>query len=517
MAGRRGAGGGGRHRDLGEQLRELVVEVAAVRRALIANVGEVEAVQRQLAEADALASSYRFRILDDGRIEDLDKVVVGGPGSRLDDEDLYRIRQVRPDLVERVKRLLAQAEDADAELTKVLRDADLNLMETGDGSLADAAALGEARGLAETVEPPPPGTPADNARWWESLPAETRAAMAEAPPPWLGNMDGIPAVVRHTANINRLDDERTVLQGQAAQLRSRLNQPYPGPGGRLQKSLDQQELQRLDDKLKSLDQINNVMERGDRQLLVMDSSGERMKAAVAIGDVDKASHVAVFTPGLESAVEKGSLGDYDQSMNLLKADAQALVARDGGNVATVTWMGYEAPQLNETLEPTDSVVADNAARRGADRLADFYRGINESRTNDPHLVAVGHSYGSSTTGYALQHEGTGVDSAVVMGSPGIGTPHYSTIGVPDGQIYNLESKWDPVADLGRFGFDPSNMPGVDNLSTSDAVAADGRQLKESAGHGTGGGGGYLDKGTTSQYNVGVIVAGKPDLAVDARG
>jgi len=330
-------------------------------------------------------------------------------------------------------------------------------------------------------------------------------------------MDGIPAAIRHTANFNRIDDERAMLQAEATRIRSKMDGPYPGPGGRHLRAQDELELRRVDDKLKSLEEIEDVVGRGGRQLLVMDSSGERMKAAVAIGDVDRASHVAVFTPGLESAIEKGSLRDYDQSMNLLKTDAQALVAREGGNVAAVTWMGYEAPQLDETLDPADSVATDNAAKRGANDLADFYRGINESRTNDPHLVAVGHSYGSTTTGYALQQEGTGVDSAVVMGSPGLGTPHYSTINVPGGQVYNLESRNDPVADLGRFGFDPYNMPGIDNLSTRDALTADGRHLQESVGHLTGGGTGYLDKGTTSQYNVGVVVAGRPDLAADTHG
>jgi alpha/beta hydrolase family protein len=506
-----------RHRALGELLRELVVEVAAVRRALLATVAEVENVQRQLTEADALASSYRFRIHDDGRIEDLEHVVTGGPGSRLGEEDYHRLHQVRPDLEDRVKRLLAQAHDADAELTKVLRDADRNLMESDARTLAEAAASGDARGLAETMEPPPPGTPADNARWWESLPAETRAAMAESPPAWLGNMDGIPAEIRHTANVNRIDDERAMLQAEAARLRSKMDGTYPGPGGGLARSRDEEELKRAEDKLKSLDEIENVVGRGDRQLLVMDSSGERMKAAVAIGNVDTASHVAVFTPGLESAVEKGSLRDYDSAMAGVRDEAQRQVARDGGQVATVTWLGYEAPQLNETLEPSDSVATDNPAKRGAVGLADFYRGINESRPHDPHLVALGHSYGSTTTGYALQQEGTGVDAALVMGSPGLGTPHHSELNVPEGQLYNLESRGDPVADFGRFGSDPSNMPGVDNLSTREAVTADGQRLSESAGHNTGGGSGYLDKGTTSQYNVAKVVAGRPDLAADSMG
>ncbi|MGW1681063.1 alpha/beta hydrolase [Saccharopolyspora sp. NPDC002376] len=511
-----------RHRDLGEKLRELVVEVAAVRRALIENVDEVQAVQRQLAEADSLASSYRFHICDDGRIEDLEHVVVGGPGSRLDDEDRYRMEQIRPDLVDRVKRLLTQADDADAELTKVLRDADLNMMETNEnGSLADAAALGDARGLAETVEPPPPGTPAENARWWNSLPAETRAAMAEAPPAWLGNMDGIPATIRHTANVNRLDDERMMLQAQADRLRSKMDKPYPGPGGRFNRSLDQAELDRVDAKLQSLDEIEKVLgpEHDKRQLLVMDSSGERMKAAVATGNVDTASHVAVFTPGLESRVEDG-LKPYDSAMARLQKDAahQSLRYGDGGEVATVTWIGYEAPQLSETLDPADSVATDNPAKHGAEDLANFYRGINESRSTEPHLVALGHSYGSTTTGYALQQDGTGVDDAVVMGSPGMGTPHHSMINVPDGNLYNLESDWDPVADVGRFGSDPSNMPGVDNLSTHDAVSPDGQHLVRSTGHNTGNDGtGYLDAGTTSQYNVGVIVGGVPERAVDAKG
>ncbi|MFR9730180.1 alpha/beta hydrolase [Saccharopolyspora sp. MS10] len=507
------------HAKLGERLRELVLEISTVRTTTIATADEVRAISTELAELDALARAQHFSIADDGSVDDLG-TPPGIPEDEVRSVNEDRYRRVRPDLTERVRLLVARADDADGELAKVLGDADEDLMDTrGAKTLADAAALGDARGIGETIEPPPPGDPAHNAEWWKSLPAETRSALAAAPPPWLGNMDGIPASVRHTANVNRIDDERATLQAEAGRLRSAANERHPGPGGDLVRSRYQRELDQVEAKLTSLDNVEKVLEQGNRQLLTLDTSGERTKAAVGIGDVDTAEHVTVFTPGMDSNVEGGSLGDYDRSMDLLAQDAQAQSDQygDGGEVAAVTWLGYEAPQLSETLDPSDSVASSAPAKRGAEDLADFYRGINESRADDPNLVAMGHSYGSTTTGYALQEEGTGVDAALTMGSPGVGTPNPDKINVPDGQLYNLESKWDAVADLGRFGGDPSWKPGIDDLSTGDAVAPDGQRLKESSWHGTGGPTGYLTRGNTSQYNASVIAAGIPDRAVDRWG
>ncbi|WP_338598287.1 alpha/beta hydrolase [Saccharopolyspora sp. SCSIO 74807] len=506
----------GKHRELGERMRELVTEVSTVRSTVIATADEVLAVREQLAEADALARAYNFRIGDGGDIEDL-----GTPPDTPPDQaravDSDRHRKVRPELADRVEQILQRADDADGELAKVLRDADKDLIDTrGAHNLAEAAKLGDARGLGETIEPPAGGTPAQHADWWKSLPAETKSALATAPPPWLGNMDGIPAAVRHTANVNRIDDERAALQARATQLQSAVDKPQAGPGGHLVQSRYQRQLDQVQAKLTSLDNVESTMARGNRQLLVLDTSGERTKAAVGIGNVDTAEHVTVFTPGMDSAVERGSLGDYDRSMDMLAQDAQLQSDQygDGGKVAAVTWLGYEAPQLSETADPSDSVASSGGAERGGEKLSDFYRGINESRPDDPNLVAMGHSYGSTTTGYALQENGTGVDAALTMGSPGIGTPMASDLNVPDDRLYNLESDQDVVADLGHFGGDPSWKPGIDELSTEDAVAPDGQQLKESTGHNTGGPDGYLNRGNTSQYNASVVAAGLPDRAVD---
>ena len=60
------------------------------------------------------------------------------------------------------------------------------------------------------------------------------------------------------------------------------------------------------------------------------------------------------------------------------------------------------------------------ARAGAVSLARFYDGIQGARDAGPaHLTAIGHSYGSLTTGLALQQPGDhGVSDAIFYGSPG---------------------------------------------------------------------------------------------------
>jgi hypothetical protein len=270
------------------------------------------------------------------------------------------------------------------------------------------------------------------------------------------------------------------------------------------------------EKLAGLDAIESLLrETRDRQLLVLDIRGSRqLLAAVAVGDVDTADHVAVFTPGFGTTVA-GSLATYDSSMAELSsvARSESLKYGDGGSVATVSWLGYEAPQWGEWYDPGGRfVTSDSSAQAGAASLADFYRGIDASRSDDPHLTALGHSYGSTTTGIALQHE-TGVDSAVVFGSPGIGTSHVEDLDVPDGQVFRIEARRDAVADLGHFGIDPTHVDGIAGLSARDATL-DGTTYRESTGHSA-----YLSDDTTSQHNIAAVVAGASGRMVldDGRG
>jgi hypothetical protein len=133
-----------------------------------------------------------------------------------------------------------------------------------------------------------------------------------------------------------------------------------------------------------------------------------------------------------------------------------------------------------------------------------------------HLTALGHSYGSLTTGLALQHE-TPVKDAVVFGSPGLDIQQRSDLKVPQGHMFSEWSDKDlvPRFDIANhFGVSPyegisgGTLSDIQQLSTGDAAGAGGQQLHATHEHGQ-----YLDDNSTSQYNMASVVAGRPDLTV----
>ena len=348
---------------------------------------------------------------------------------------------------------------------------------------------------------PPAGTsPQQVSRWWNGLTSVQRQELIHTHPHAIGNLDGIPAQARDTANRLRLPEERAALVAHATRLQA------TAMTGDLSAAV---QLGQVRDKLRALDAIEDTLARGDRQLLLLDTSGRRVKAAVAIGNVDTADHVAVLTPGFTATVE-GSLPGYDDKMRLLRTQAQDEARRwgDGGSVATVTWIGYDAPQWGEIAHPGRSVTSEAQARGGGAVLGGFLDGIDAARPHDdPHLTAIGHSYGSTTTGHAGQHADA-IDDMIFYGSPGIGTCDVRDLQVAEGHSYVIEARDDPVADLGRFGDDPNQLDGLTDLYSGAARSPDGRELTEVTGHSN-----YLAPDSTSQYNMSVVVAGLAERAV----
>ncbi|MGH3979467.1 MAG: alpha/beta hydrolase [Pseudonocardiaceae bacterium] len=329
----------------------------------------------------------------------------------------------------------------------------------------------------------------------------------------MGNLDGIPAEARDAANRTILPREIARVQGEIDAVQTQLAS-MEGPGERIQTTQAQARLDLLNEKMDALRATESAIgpAGGGRQLLLLDVKPDRPKAAIATGNVDTAEHVAVFTPGMNTTVA-GDLQRYigDMEAQQLAADREA--RRLGNNdlsIATVTWIGYEPPSTDDFGSVSHFPGRSEQAQRGGQDLAGFLDGINTSRDTDPHLSAIGHSYGSTTTGYAMQGAG-GVDEAVFYGSPGLSVNDSADLNVPAGHATVIEARNDPIADLAAFGADPNHVDGVTNLSAKQERLPDGRVLDESIGHSA-----YLTRGTTSQHNIAVTIGGMPEQRVEGR-
>jgi hypothetical protein len=489
------------HEDLRSRLADLVAEVSQVVTALDTGRAAIRTARDQLEDALDHARSQQFSVdTATGRVTDT---------ACYADEDVVADRQATcNEITDRIEQALRNAAHADNELAEALLLAAGGSVDGGDGDLSDAVTLGADAGHRDLLPPPEGGSAADHNAWWNGLTDDEKIAVIEDHARWIGNTDGIPAYARDLANRRLIDDYRAELEAEAERLQDNLDDNWFG--GTF--TNDDARLEQVRGKLDSLDAVEEVLALGDRQLLLLDPyDGEQMHAAVAVGNVDTADHVAVFTPGLTSTVQD-SLAGYDSDMRELntRASDESFHYGDGGTVATVSWIGYDAPQWGQTLMPSRSVASDDLAQAGADDLAGFYNGIDTSRGNDPHVTALGHSYGSLTTGLALQNR-TGVDDMVIFGSPGLGTSDLGDLDIPDGHAFRIEARRDVVADLGSFGIDPSHLDGIDGLSAGESDI-DGERFDESTGHSA-----YLSDHTTSQHNIASVVAGAPDRMVHDGG
>ena len=369
------------------------------------------------------------------------------------------------------------------------------------------------------TSPPTHGSAADNATWWKSLSPQQQQQVITEHPDWIGNRDGVAFAARDQANRALLAVDRGRLLAE----KQRLETDSRGGGGTWFAGAFTNKaaaLRQVNDKLASLRAIDETLARaGERQLVLLDLSPERAQAAIARGNVDTADNVAVFVPGMGTNVTD-SMKVYDTNMDQLQRRAELEDKRVHPSqhltTATVTWIGYQTPQLGWDLIGDNSVADDHLARAGAAQLAPFLQGIGAARDHDAHLSLLGHSYGSTTAGLALQQK-TGVDDVVFFGSPGVGTSHVDDLLVPRGHTYYIEARLDPVGDLGYFGIDPSHMDGIEHASAKESTVVDPRtgetrHFTEVTGHTS-----YLVDNSTSQYNMSVVVAGVPDRRVYDRG
>jgi len=492
-----------------QDLKDLVAEVSAAYAAVCDAADGVRGVEQAVDAAQEFATLHQLSISADGTVTDK------GPGIDTgNDHDNQVALDERQgwvtECVDRIEQALRKATDVDTDLGDVLEKIELNRIHVGAGGLATASKLGEVEGDLTLLKPPEGATPSDSAAWWATMSPDERKEIIAKHPGWIGNRDGVDATSRDLAN-------RSILASRRDHVNTRLSEIEKGfyladgsfdpvyYGAHIDEYND------LREEKGAIGTLDGILARpGQHQIIGLDFSTPRTQAIVANGNVDTADHVAVFTPGLSSTVE--GIGGNDTSMRELQNRAERELFRrgDSSTVATVTWLDYQAPQVGTTFSG-DSVALSGSAQNGGASLAQYLQGINASRTNDPDLTALGHSYGSTTTGYGLQEPGTGVDRVVFFGSPGLGTSDLSDINVPTGNSYYAEAKWDGVGDFARFGSDPTGLEGMRHLQTGDAMSSSEGSLDGVTGHTH-----YLQDGSTSQYSMAQIIGGHPESAIEGQ-
>lgn len=385
-------------------------------------------------------------------------------------------------------------------------------------------------GVQSVPVPPPDGaTPAQNRAWWDALTSVQRQTMLDTFPDVVGARDGLPAEARHRANLARLPIERAALEDARRQLAEQASvlSGFEAQGAR-------RELVDVSARILDVDAVERIVrEHPDRRLLLLDTrTGEQVRAAVAVGDPDVADHIAVTTPGF-NATARGTLGSMADEATELRDEAQNLLRdspdRADAALSVIAWLGYDPPRaagsVTDVVAGGIAVAQEARARAGARDLARFYDGLGAAHTrSDPHLTAIGHSYGSVTAGLALVQPGPHpVDDVVVYGSPGlVGVEDPSDLRLGPGHAYEMTADGDVVARLDRFGPGPLGggpyaTDGFVHLATESTVTPDGVHRDGATGHSEYPRLGANGRLRTSGYNLAAVVAGLPDRAVLVQG
>ncbi|CAN7432355.1 alpha/beta hydrolase [Terrabacter sp. LjRoot27] len=350
-----------------------------------------------------------------------------------------------------------------------------------------------------------------SAAWWRSLTDEERRRVVRDRPEWVGPRDGVPAAARHEANLTLL-----ARAEQAARARAREAQAGASVSNAAERT-------RSAEHVAALQAVRDVLSRrdgGQRRLLLVDATGPDVKAVVAVGDVDRAEHVVTFVGGLSTMVG-ADLRRYDETFVRMRSEARE-VAR-GEDVAVVTWMGYDAPQVHEIVTSVDrNVLSAKLARDNAGALSDFVTGVEAARERPAHQTVWAHSYGGTLAGYAALRT-SAVDDVAVFGVPGLPFSDVARTALKPGSLNVLGAVGDDVFSYGWLvhGTSAADVSGATRLSTF-ALKLSGTGCNHwlhsrsdfvDTGRTSGGHSDYLRAGTDSARNLVAVAAGRPDLRV----
>ncbi|MFE7480555.1 alpha/beta hydrolase [Streptomyces sp. NPDC057552] len=443
----------GRLRRLSRNFQYVHTECGLVRTALNGLAGDLAEPQNQLKRALADAAALNFTVHADGsvsypavEVEDVTGAKQETPGSRARGSSRLPLEPPGPgpqgqpplhpgyggfkplnpnaakaqDVADRIARAVRSAQEIDARYAKTLNglraEKGLNVTAATLKDVArDTADVRSTAGMHLGEGIPEDKSPAERKKWWDGLTEEQRQEYLKVAPDLIGDLDGIPAAARDEAN-------RTYLPVLMDELARR--------GG--------------DDARTKLDALRMIQEKLDKPshppmfLLGIGDEGNG-RAIVSYGNPDTSRHVSAYVPGLGTKLD----GEFVED-TMKRAQDTALGAMEvDPSTASIIWLGYDAPQGVDVMSRGD-------AQRGAPAYNEFMAGISATNENaDPHVTAIGHSYGSLTVGTAAKESGgiPGVDDVILLGSPGVDAQKATELGVGKDHVFVGAADNDPVTHL----------------------------------------------------------------------
>ncbi|WP_181786759.1 alpha/beta hydrolase [Mycobacterium shimoidei] len=376
----------------------------AVGTAIGKSADEVQNVKDALSGIDRDADSWGFKIdRATGTVTPSDSLDMDHPTNQ----------QRQAELEARIKKVLADANAADADLARAIT--------TGG---RDATGPAETRpDVRAALSGPLPEDPQQFHDLWDKLSKEEKdwlyshdhnignhPGMPWDPPDHLGrdhyNKLHLPDLQQNAqANVDRLQAQFDALAKQA----------YMGDhDAAAQASALAPQLAAAKHSLDGYKAVQADLNKNDgvkRYLGFIDDKGH---AAVSINNPDTATRNAIFVPGTGQDLAAFNGADT-KSRDMYEAALRADPSLKAGDVAVTTWMGYDRPMDVFAARHPDPALG------GAGALDSFESGMRASHVGPPSIdTVIGHSYGSTLVGAAASggHQ-LDANNVIAVGSPGM--------------------------------------------------------------------------------------------------